>query len=211
MKKSKKSQPPGTPADRELGKLTQALRDTRLQPKSPGSEQLSFQGSIRPADQPAGATAPARQPSRKKAAPAGPAVDDRPILPRGAFVIMRRSGGLRFSSREIAVYGDGRVTYRRSEAGARVLRLRASPSAQDVRAVRQLTEGQVAKLRGALEKIDFAQKRFAAGRQNPDAFAYEIVARVGRAAHFVEAFEGSVPRAFEPLIRQLGRLMATED
>ena len=163
--------------------------------------QLSFPGSIRPVDQPAGATAPARKPGRKQTAPAGPAGDDGPSLPRGAFVIMRKSGGLLFSSREIAVYGDGRVTYRRSEACA--------PA--EARSVRRLTEKQVVKLRGALEKIDFARKRFASGRQNPDAFAYEIVARVGRAAHFVEAFEGSIPRALAPLIRQLGRLMATED
>jgi hypothetical protein len=198
MKKAKKSQPPGAPADRELGKLSEALRDTRREPESPGSGQLSFEGSIRLAEQPADTGLPARKPRRKPAEPAG---DDRPILPRGALVIMRRSGGLRFSSREIAVYRDGRVTYWRSEVGA--------PG--EARTVRQLTEGQVAKLRGALEKIDFARKRFAAGRQNPDAFAYEIAARVGRATHFVEAFEGSIPRALTPLIRQLGRLMAAED
>ena len=41
------------------------------------------------------------------------AADDRLKLPRGAFIAFRQSGGLRFSTREVAVYNDGRVIWRR--------------------------------------------------------------------------------------------------
>ena len=41
------------------------------------------------------------------------AADDRLKLPRGAFIALRQSGGLRFSTREVIVYNDGRVISRR--------------------------------------------------------------------------------------------------
>ena len=39
--------------------------------------------------------------------------DDELKLPRDAFIALRQSGGLRFSTREITVYNDGRVIWRR--------------------------------------------------------------------------------------------------
>jgi len=44
-----------------------------------------------------------------------------------------------------------------------------------------------------------------------DAFAYELIARVGRKNLFAEVFEGSIPEAFKPLIQQLNRLLPTSD
>jgi len=51
----------------------------------------------------------------------------------------------------------------------------------------------------------------AAGRQNPDAFAYEIVARLARRVYAVEAFQGSIPAPLAPLIQQLNRLAGMDE
>ena len=119
-------------------------------------------------------------------------------LPRGAWVAMRKSGGLRFTSREIVVYRDGRVTY----AG--------DYTAGQVRTWK-LTDTQVSRLHGALAEIDFSHLPPAAGRQNPDAYAYEIVARIGRRVQRAETFDGSIPDALKPFLRQLGRLVPPGD
>ena len=39
--------------------------------------------------------------------------DDQLKLPRGAFIAFQQSGGLRFSTRSLIVYRDGRVISRR--------------------------------------------------------------------------------------------------
>ena len=109
-------------------------------------------------------------------------------LPRGALVAMRRSGGFKFRSRAVVVYRDGRVNYDDGESGPRT--------------VWTLGEAEMAELRGALDQAGFAQLP-AAGRQNPDAFAYEIVARPARRVYSIETFQGSLPVSLVPLIKQL--------
>ena len=122
-------------------------------------------------------------------------------LPQGAWLAVRKSGGLLFSSREVAVYPDGRVTATAIGGGG--------PA--HAAAPRRLTEAQLAALRRALEGIDFGRLPAPAGRQRPDAYAYEIVVRSGRAAHAVEVFDGSIPQPLAPLIRQFNHLLSRED
>ena len=131
------------------------------------------------------ASAPGDPPPRPESSPA-----DALKLPRGALVAMRRSGGFKFRSREVIVYRDGRVNYDDGESAPRT--------------VWTLSDAELAELRRALDQADFA-KQPAAGRQNPDAFAYEIVARPVRRVYSAEAFQGSIPASLAPLIQQLSR------
>jgi hypothetical protein len=117
-------------------------------------------------------------------------------LPRGALVAMRRSGGFKFRSREVVVYRDGRVNYDDGKSGPRT--------------VWTLGDDEMAELRRALDQAGFA-KLPAAGRQNPDAFAYEIVARLARRVYSAEALQGSIPASLAPLIQQLGRLAGMDE
>ena len=111
-------------------------------------------------------------------------------LPRGALVALRRSGGFKFRSREVVVYRDGRVNYDDDESGPHT--------------VWTLSDAELAELRRALDQANFA-KLPATGRQNPDAFAYEIVARPARRVYSAEAFQGSIPASLAPLIQLLNR------
>ena len=129
--------------------------------------------------------APVDPPPTPESAPA-----DTLRLPRGALVAMRRSGGFKFRSREVVVYRDGRVNYDDGENGPRT--------------VWTLSDAELAELRRALDQAGFANLP-AAGRQNPDAFAYEIVARPTRRVYSAEAFQGSIPASLAPLIQQLNR------
>jgi emfourin len=133
----------------------------------------------------ASAPAPIEPPPAPESAPA-----DTLRLPRGALVALRRSGGFKFRSREVVVYRDGRVHYDDGESGPRT--------------VWTLSDAELAELRRALNQAGFA-KLPAAGRQNPDAFVYEIVARPARRVYSVETFQGSIPASLAPLIQQLNR------
>lgn len=130
-----------------------------------------------------------------------PGSDEELALPEGAWIAMRKSGGLLFSSREVVVYRDGRVTST-AIGGGRPARA-GSP--------RRLTEGQLAALRRTVGQIDFDRLPAHSGRQGPDAYAYEIVARTGRASRALEVFDGSIPQPLAPLIQQLNQLLAVED
>jgi hypothetical protein len=123
--------------------------------------------------------------------PTAPAPADTLRLPRGALVAMRRSGGLKFRSREVVVYRDGRVNYDDGES--------------DPRTVWTLSDAELAELRGALDQAGLA-KLPAADRQNPDAFAYEIIARPARRVYSAQAFQGSISASLAPLIQQLNRI-----
>jgi hypothetical protein len=129
-------------------------------------------------------------------------------LPRGAFIIMRKSGGLRFTSTEVVVFRDGRVTRASTDktAGGK---LASTPGLK-------LTAKQVSHLRATIGESDLpgaakAAKAAAgrnAARPSPDAYAYEIVARVGRRVHSVEVLDGRLPESIKPLIEALNRLSA---
>jgi hypothetical protein len=136
---------------------------------------------------------------RKADAPAKP---DEPLrLPKGALVAMRKSGGLRFSSRLLIVLRDGRIV-RSVEAGA--VDAEDDRQSKARRRSSRLTREQLSQLRITLARSGLDQAR-QSGRaaQNPDAYAYEIVARVGRKVQSVELLDGSIPEALQPLVREL--------
>lgn len=113
-------------------------------------------------------------------------------LPRGALLALRKSGGFRFSSRVIAVYRDGRVSVRNE-----------TPPRARPRIVQTLNADELADLRRLLDASDLPNLVPTPGRHNPDAFAYELVARIGRKVYAAEVFDGSIPAALAPLITQI--------
>lgn len=143
------------------------------------------------------ATHPSR---RKRAAPAES--EEQLSLPKGALVVMRKSGGLSFSSRTVTVRTDGRIV-RSVEAGLEsdAAGRRAASRKQPAR----LTKQQLSQLRITLAQSGLGQasERIGRGAQPPDAYAYEIVGRVGRKVQSAEVFDGSIPEAMQPLIREL--------
>jgi hypothetical protein len=172
--------PETSPPNAVLGQIDAGPRDTKL--SAPTSHR---KGTSQPPD----AATPTGQPA--------PPDTDRLTLPRGGLVAMRQSGGLRFRSREIVVYRSGKLGYRQlAPAGAK-------PT------TRHVPLSELVQLHHLLKQIDFSRLP-TTGRQNPDAFAYEIIARVGRRMQFVEAFEGSIPESLAPLISELRRLMPTD-
>ncbi len=118
-------------------------------------------------------------------------------LPDGAIVALRKSGGLRFSTRTLIVYADGEALYTASRGGG----------SKEATAI-ELTEAQQLRLRRALARIDFASLPKGPGRASPDAYVYEIAARTLGQTHFVEAWDGSIPTTLKPLVEQLQRLMS---
>jgi hypothetical protein len=189
--KPDRQQPKNSPADATapepdavLGNVGAGPHDTELNPPAPHAP-ISHRKETA---QPPAAVTPTGQPA--------PPETDLLRLPRGGLVAMRQSGGLRFRSREIVVYRSGKAVYRQ-----------LAPTGEEPASdTRQLHLSELVKLHHLLKQSNFA-KLLVVGRQNPDAFAYEIVARVGRRIHFVEAFEGSIPESLAPLIRKLQGLM----
>lgn len=137
---------------------------------------------------------------RKQAVPAES--EARMSLPKGALVVMHKSGGLSFSSRTVIVRNDGRIVRsvkagpERDAAGRRVAS-RKQPA--------RLTKQQLSQLRITLAQSGLGQASERVGRaaQPPDTYAYEIVGRVGRKVQSAEVFDGSIPEAMRPLIREL--------
>lgn len=117
-------------------------------------------------------------------------------LPKGAFIAFRKSGGIKFSSREIVVYPDGRVTY--DSQGEQ----KHGPERP-----RKLNDAQIIQLRRSLEQANFFRLRSGEGEQSGDVFAFEIVARLGSRTNDVEFFTGNLPKVLEGLIQRLTDLM----
>ncbi len=171
-----------------LASIPEGPRDTRLEGDTAPS---GIAGDSRPL-----AKSPAREPV---AQPSGR--EEALALPKGAWLAMRKSGGLLFSSREVAVYEDGRV------AGSAIGGGRPERDAPP----RRLAAAQLAALRRAVEQIDFGRLPAVAGHQGRDAFVYELIARSGRATHAVEVFEGAIPEQLAPLVEQLNRLLPRDE
>jgi hypothetical protein len=123
--------------------------------------------------------------------------DDALDLPEGALVAMRRSGGLRFTSRAVVVYPDGKVEVRDD----------AAPGSPAPKPARKLSDQDLAQLYRALDEANFPELPPTSGRQSPDAFAYDIAARIGSRTYAVEAFDGSIPASLAPLVQLLARFM----
>lgn len=129
-------------------------------------------------------------------APAQPS--DAPLLlPKKALVIMRSSGGLRFTSYEVAVYEDGSVTTRDAAAMPQATAAPAKP----------LTNAQLNRIRDLLTPDIFKAAPKTAPAQKPDRYAYELAARIGRATKRAELADGSIPEEFKKLVAELKKLM----
>lgn len=127
------------------------------------------------------------------------AADDRLKLPRGAFIAFRQSGGLRFSTREVVVYKDGRVITRQQgklDAGERS---------------RHITPDEVAELKKMLEHSGLFGLPRSIGRQSPDGYAYELIVRIDRKSKAIEFFDGSIPSELQPLLAQLKALTTIDN
>ena len=179
--------PETPPHDTVLGQIGAGQHDSELNVPTPRTPTSHRKGAGQPptARTPTGQTAPPDT--------------DQLTLPRGGLVAMRESGGLRFRSREIVVYRSGKLVHRQLAPGG----------AQPAGHTRQAALPELVELHHLLKQIDFAQLP-ATGRQNPDAFAYEIVARVGRKVQSIEVFQGSIPASLAPLINELRRLMPAD-
>lgn len=121
-------------------------------------------------------------------------------LPQGALIAYRKSGGFKFSSREIVIYPDGRVSFGGPDLSKEAY----------ARAARKLNDGQIARLRKTLDQVGFFRTPSAPGSQPPDSIAYEIIARVANRSNYVEVFDGSIPDSLMPLLHQLNALMPKE-
>ena len=103
-----------------------------------------------------------------------PSDDDTLVLPSTAIAALRKSGGLRFSSREVVVFRDGRVSYRA---------LAPQPEPRR-RSVRILSSAEMGELR-RLIRACLLQPRPPA-RSSPDAFVSEVATRSGRTVRQAE-------------------------
>lgn len=131
--------------------------------------------------------------------PEQPVEPARLTLPRRGLVAMRRSGGLRFTSRTVTVYRDGRVKATPDPV------LGPTPD-------RRLDDEELAELYRALEQAALPDLPPTSGRQNPDAYAYEMAAHVEGKDYWVELFDGSIPENVAPLLSLLtGYLRPRED
>ncbi|NTU63464.1 MAG: hypothetical protein HGB05_08680 [Chloroflexi bacterium] len=122
------------------------------------------------------------------------ATDDRLKRPRGALLAFRQSGGFRFSTREVIVYTDGRVIARRQG------KLDAGEGS------RRITAAEVAELKEMIKQSGLFGLPRSIGRQSPDGYAYELIARLGRKSKSIEFFDGSIPSEVQPLLAQLKTL-----
>jgi hypothetical protein len=172
--------------DAVLGSLGEGPRDTQLGGLKPARSRRKLPELTSPGE---------RAPQQIPSAPA----DERLKLPRGAFVALRKSGGLRFSSREVVVFRDGRV---------RATVLGAVPGGADE--PRRLLADEVTTLYQRIAASDIKKLPARSGQQSPDAFAYELVARVGRNVYAVEFFDPDIPESLEPIIRDLLALIPNE-
>ncbi len=137
-----------------------------------------------------------------KSAPPPPETLDSLELPKGALIAFRKSGGLRFSSHHLVVYPDGRVTHEGGDT---------AKTALESRARRKLNDAQIVRMRKLLDQANFWNMPPTVGKQSPDAFAYELVARIGNKHHQSEMFDGSVPDSMQPLIEQMNKLMPSDE
>jgi hypothetical protein len=119
--------------------------------------------------------------------------DDRIMVPQNGLVALRKSGGMRFTSRAVIVLRSG-WALQQPHDGPSLRPRRVAPAA--LKALRRLT------LRARLGSLPET-----IGTASPDAYAYELAARIGRQVHRVTVYDGSIPAAVEPLIRALSKLL----
>jgi hypothetical protein len=137
--------------------------------------------------------------------PAGEApdaeADEEPLtLPDGAWIALRRSGGLLFRSDDLVIYPDGRVVTSGVGGGRRVRAPRT----------RRLSAAELEAFRDAVQRANLRRRRARARRPrvSPDAFVTEIVIEDRGTTRAFEVPPGRVPIGLAPLIEQLLRISA---
>lgn len=121
------------------------------------------------------------------------------VLPRGAVIALQQSGGLRFSTRAVLVYRDGRVFFRQQgKLGSR-------------EGSRRITPAEVGEIDELIKQSGLFELPPSIGRPSPDGYAYELIVRVGRKSKVSELFDGSIPAEVRPLLARLKRLMVMDD
>jgi hypothetical protein len=93
---------------------------------------------------------------------------DRLLLPRGALVVLRKSGGQRFSTREITVYRNGVMLYQVLAQGS-----------GEHHGTGHLSDTEMARLDSLLRRAQLLRQS-GSNPTNPDDFSYQLVARVGK-------------------------------
>ena len=150
-----------------------------------------------PTVEPAPATSPVEP---APTAPPPPTRAEPLELPRGALIVMRKSGGLKFTSLEVVIYPDGRVTFGGGDNAKHDFE----------RAARRLLDVQIVRMRRALESSGFFRMKSASGHQPPDGYAYELAARVGIQSNLIEFFTGGIPASLTALVEQLTQWLPSE-
>ena len=135
------------------------------------------------------------------AAPAAAAAEKPMELPKGAFIAYRKSGGLKFSSREVVVYPDGRVTFDGGDTAKTSL----------TRAARRMSDAQIMRLRRTLEQINFFGMHPPASAPDPDGFVLEIAARLGSKNNAIEVNAAGLSGGLTALVDQLTQLLPAEE
>ena len=120
-----------------------------------------------------------------------------PILPPGALVIMRASGGIKFSSREITVFADGKTVSRHVEAGNV-----GQPATES-----HVSAATLAEMKAHLTSASFIGS-VATARHRPDSYAYELAAKIDNATRSIEVLEGAIPKSMTALLAQLKNMVA---
>lgn len=185
--------PPADPATPSTGPVLARLGGEATDSGLSLGQPVSTPGPVPPAQQP-GPVAPL--PSyRKEAAGEPEELEDRLILPAGAWLALRHSGGLRFTSRELTIFDDGRVTCTSTDP------LRAAGS------LPPLTSAQQSELLQLARQANLATQRTAPLPARPDSYVYELAVRLGKTTHEVELPANRLPTTLRPLIEWLGRLL----
>jgi len=122
-------------------------------------------------------------------------------LPRGAMLAMRVSGGIRFTTQEMVIYPDGRVTAGAGDTAKAVYN----------RAQRSMADAYVVKLRKLLDQSGFFTSKPTESQPSPDGYAYEILSRIGAKHNRIEVFTGTMPGGIQSLVDYLMKWMPPAD
>ena len=199
MKDQSKKTAPTSPPDPQgkgevLAKLPVGDYDTGLE-QAPGNSSQGDIGSARVRG--LGGLHKPEQSSTTSPAPVPSAPGDEQLaLPDGGIVAMRRSGGFRFTSRQVTVYQDGTVEAKN-----------AAPGSRKVPTTWKLRDKELASLYRLLDAAGLPELPPVSGQQSPDGMAYEIEARIGQDVYSIETFDGSIPEPLAPLIQTLTSFM----
>lgn len=185
---------------RVLRKIPTGAVDTKLEEASdstpevlPNPEPVQGLAGLHRTESKDNASPPAESSSGRYGAPIPNADADKLPLPEGGLVALRRSGGIRFTSRSVTVYVNGQVA---TGGDTTPISTKHAPA-------RKLDDEELAHLYRALEQANFEHLPATSGKQNPDGYAYEIAARIGPANYTIEVFDGSIPSRLAPLIQLL--------